>query len=83
MPFNGGMPAITAMPVPAALARSARAAAVLVGGCDGYPAGTTGEALGAREGCVVFAPHRPAEVARWAAPRSTLLVPHALVVVAP
>ena len=80
MPFKRWMPAITAAPV--VPARSARTAAVLVGGCDGYPAGTTGEVLGERDGCFVFAPDRPAEVARWAVPRSALLVPHALVVVA-
>jgi hypothetical protein len=80
MPFNRSMQAITADPV--ILARSPRTAAVLVGGCDGYPAGTTGEVVGDRDGCFVFAPDRPAEVARWAVPRSALLVPHALVVVA-
>lgn len=76
------MPAITAAPTALAPARPTRAAAVLTGGCDGYPAGTTGEVVGARDGCFVFAPDRPAEVARWAVPRSALLVPHALVVVA-
>ena len=56
--------------------------AILTNACDGYRAGTTGAVVGERDGCVVFAPDRPAEVARWAVPRAALLVPHALVVVA-
>ena len=62
---------------PSALAASA--AAILTGGCDGYRAGTTGQVQGRRQGCVVFTPDVPADVARWARPRSTLLVPPAFV----
>ena len=74
------MPALATRPVSAPL--RTRVAGVLVGGCDGYPAGTTGEVLGERDGCVVFAPDRPDRVARWAHPVPSLLVPPALVVVA-
>ena len=80
MPFNGGMPAVAAPPAPAA--PRTRLAAVLVGGCDGYAAGTIGEVLGARDGCVIFAPDRPQDVARWATARTSLLVPPALVLAA-
>lgn len=73
------MPALATRPAPTVAPR--RVAAVLVGGCDGYPAGTTGEVLGERDGCVVFAPFEPDRVARWAHPVPTLLVPPALVVV--
>ena len=52
-----------------------RVAAVLTAGCDGYPAGTTGEVLGHRQGCVEFAPDAHARVARWARPRTRMLVP--------
>jgi len=79
MPLNGGMPALASAPA-SAPART-RVAAVLVGGCDGYPAGTTGEVLGARDGCVIFAPDRPEDVARWATARRSLLVPPSLVLV--
>jgi hypothetical protein len=58
----------------------ARATAVLTNGCDGYAAGTTGIVLGERDGCVVFAPHHPERVARWAQPRGALLVPPSFVV---
>jgi hypothetical protein len=57
-----------------------RVAAVLAAGCDGYPAGTTGAVIGERDGCVVFAPDAPETVARWARPRTSLLVPPAFVV---
>jgi hypothetical protein len=57
-----------------------RVAAVLTGGCDGYAAGTTGEVVGTRDGCVVFAPDAPETVARWARPRTSLLVPPAFIV---
>ena len=52
-----------------------RAAAVLTGGCDGYRAGTTGQVQGRRQGCFVFAPDAPEDVARWARPRTSVLVP--------
>ena len=74
------MPAL-AIPIAPAPVRT-RVAAVLVGGCDGYAAGTTGEVLGERDGCIVFAPDSPEHVARWAHPVPTVLVPPALVVVA-
>ena len=71
---------ITSAPaVPAAAPQTRRHTAVLTAGCDGYAAGTTGVVLGHREGCVVFAPDRPAEVARWATPRSEVLVPAQMV----
>ena len=53
--------------------------AVLVMACDGYPKGTTGAVVGIRQGCVEFAPHDPAAVARWATPRRSLLVPQSFV----
>lgn len=56
------------------------ATAVLTSGVDGYPAGTHGRVAGTRQGCLVFIPERPERVARWARPRTTLLVPPALVV---
>jgi hypothetical protein len=56
-----------------------RGAAVLTGGCDGYPAGTTGAVAGERDGCLVFRPDEPWRVARWATPRSELVVPPGLV----
>jgi hypothetical protein len=56
-----------------------RGTAVLAGGCDGYPAGTTGAVVGVRDGCLVFRPDEPWRVARWATPRSELVVPPALV----
>jgi hypothetical protein len=59
----------------------AYAAARLTGGCEGYPAGTTGLIAGAAQGCLVFAPDEPGRVARWARPRATLLVPAALVAI--
>ena len=57
------------------------ATAVLKGGCEGYPPGTTGLIAGASQGCLVFAPDEPGRVARWARPRVTLLVPVALVAI--
>ena len=63
-------------------ALAAPATAVLVSGCDGYPAGTTGTVLDERGGCLVFAPHHPERVASWARPVHELLVPPALLVVA-
>jgi hypothetical protein len=70
----------TAPTAPILSPRAGRVAAVLTGGCDGYAAGTTGEILGRRDGCLVFAPDRPEEVARWARPRPSLLVPPSFVV---
>jgi hypothetical protein len=69
------MATLETMPTPAQLA----AAAILTGGCDGYRAGTTGQVHGRRQGCVVFLPDEPEDVARWARPRSSLLVPPAFV----
>ena len=57
-----------------------RGTAVLTGGVDGYPAGTHGRVTGTRQGCLVFIPETQARVARWARPRTSLLVPPALVV---
>ena len=74
------MPALAAPPAPAPTRH--RVAAVLVGGCDGYPAGTTGEVLGHHDGCVLFAPDSPEHVARWSHAVPSVLVPPALVVVA-
>jgi hypothetical protein len=54
-------------------------AAVLRGACDGYRVGTTGTLEGSRQGCVVFVPDEPAGVARWARPRSSMLVPPAFI----
>ena len=65
-----------AAPLPASTAT-----AVLTSGVDGYPAGTHGRVAGSRQGCLVFIPEAPARVARWARPRTSLLVPPALVVV--
>jgi hypothetical protein len=53
--------------------------AILTSSCDGYAAGTTGAVVGARDGCVVFAPDAPEQVARWARPRPALLVPPSFV----
>jgi hypothetical protein len=61
-------------------AAASRATAVLTSGVDGYPKGTHGRVAGAHQGCVVFIPEEPASVARWARPRTSLLVPPALVV---
>ena len=75
---------VTTAPVPAttrAAAVPSRSCAVLTASCDGYPAGTTGEVLGAREGCVVFVPDSHVGLARWAVARRNLLVPPALLVV--
>jgi hypothetical protein len=66
-------------PAPASLPRPRRRVAVLTSGCDGYRAGTAGEVIGERDGCIVFAPDRPEDVARWARPRTSLLVPPALI----
>ncbi|MEA2295678.1 MAG: hypothetical protein QOE86_3317 [Solirubrobacteraceae bacterium] len=54
--------------------------AVLTSGVDGYPAGTHGHVAGRRQGCLVFIPDAPVRVARWARPRTSLLVPPALVI---
>jgi hypothetical protein len=70
---------IVAAPVPAPPVPSADPAAVLVRGCDGYPAGTTGRVTGRHQGCLVFTPDVAQGVARWARPRSSLLVPPSLV----
>ena len=59
--------------------RPARRAAVLTAGCDGYAAGATGAILGTHDGCLIFAPDKPDAVARWARPRTTLLVPPSFV----
>ena len=79
------MATLTLTPAPAAplLPRPQRRTAVLTAGCDGYRAGTTGEVVGSRDGCIVFAPDSPEQVARWARPRTTLLVPPAFVVSVP
>jgi hypothetical protein len=53
--------------------------AVLVMSCEGYGKGTTGTVTGRRQGCLVFTPHDPAAVARWASPRRELLVPPSFV----
>jgi hypothetical protein len=71
---------IVATPLPAPTMLSADPAAVLTRGCDGYPAGTTGRLTGRHQGCLVFTPDAPQDVARWARPRSSLLVPPALVI---
>ena len=75
------MPALAARPA-AASSLPTRTTAVLVSGCDGYPAGTTGAVRGERGGCVVFAPHHPERVAAWARPVHELVVPPALLVIA-
>lgn len=62
-------------------APAARICAVLAAGCDGYPAGVTGEVLGRREGCVVFVPDSHDRVARWAVLRRHLLVPPGLLAI--
>ena len=49
--------------------------AILRAACDGYAAGATGVIAGTHQGCIVFTPDDPAAVARWAQPRSSLLVP--------
>ena len=49
--------------------------AVLVMSCEGYGKGTTGVVTGRHQGCLVFTPDDSAAVARWATPRSALLVP--------
>lgn len=59
---------------------AAKATAVLTSGVDGYRAGTHGRVVGRRQGCLVFIPETPELVARWARPRTSLLVPPALVV---
>jgi hypothetical protein len=56
-----------------------RAPAVLTSPCDGYAAGTTGRIAGEHQGCLVFAPDEHAVVARWARPRTSLIVPAQLV----
>jgi hypothetical protein len=68
-----------AVPAPA-LVPDSSTTAVLASGCDGYPAGTTGRVSGHRQGCVVFTPDRPETVARWARPRTSMLVPPKFVV---
>lgn len=67
--------------LPQAPPAARRRSAVLTGGCDGYPAGTAGAIAGHRQGCAVFVPDHPEQVARWARPRTSLLVPHTLVAV--
>lgn len=54
-------------------------AAVLSHACDGYAKGTTGTVSGERQGCLVFTPDHPAVIARWATPRTTVLVPPSFV----
>lgn len=66
---------------PAAASQARRTSAVLTAGCDGYPCGTTGAVLGAREGCVVFVPDSHENIARWAVARRHLLVPSSLLVI--
>jgi hypothetical protein len=65
---------------PEAAPAVSRSTAVLTAGVDGYAAGTHGRVAGTRQGCLVFIPERPERVARWARPRTALLVPPALVV---
>ena len=67
-------------PQPVVAPATLTATAVLTSGVDGYPAGTHGRVVGRRQGCLVFVPEGPARVARWARPRTSLLVPSALVV---
>jgi hypothetical protein len=55
--------------------QSRGAAAVLVGACDGYARGTAGRITGRHQGCLVFTPDAPEQVASWARPRRRLLVP--------
>ena len=55
--------------------------AVLTSGCDGYLAGTTGTVRGFHQGCAIFVPDHPERVARWARPRTTVLVPPSLLAV--
>jgi hypothetical protein len=71
---------MTPAPAPEAATVTLLPAAVLTGGVDGYPAGSTGWVAGRRQGCVVFVPDAPEVVARWARPRTTLLVPPAMLV---
>lgn len=59
-----------------------RQGAVLARPCDGYPAGTTAEVLGFRQGCAVVRPDAAAPVAAWARPRRTLHVPVRLLITA-
>jgi hypothetical protein len=66
---------ILASPAPALTAPTTLSTAVLTGGCDGYAAGTTGRITGRRQGCLVFVPDAPEQVARWSRPRAELLVP--------
>ena len=74
---------VAARPIPVpVVAAPARRSAVLVSGCDGYRPGTTGEVTGVRQGCLVFRPDRPEQVARWARAQQEILVPPALAVVA-
>ena len=82
MPLYGLMATMLTHPTAeAAQARPAPGSAVLVSGCDGYPAGTIGRVVGRRQGCVVFAPSDHSRVARWTHARETLLVPPSLLVV--
>ena len=64
---------------PAAAPIAVEPSAVLVKGCDGYAAGTTGTVTGERQGCLVFVPDDSAACARWATPRRSLLVPPSFV----
>lgn len=51
------------------------ATAALTSGCDGYAAGSTGTVTGFKQGCMIFVPDCPENVARWARRRTSLLVP--------
>jgi hypothetical protein len=51
----------------------------VVAGCDGYAAGTTGTVVGHHQGCVVFVPVGPEDVARRAQPRTSLIAPESFV----
>jgi hypothetical protein len=73
------MATLESTPAEAPSALAASAAAILTGGCDGYRAGTPGRVAGRHQGCLVFAPDSPGDVARWARPRTKLLVPPAFV----
>jgi hypothetical protein len=55
--------------------------AVLRAACDGYAAGATGVIAGIHQGCLVFTPDKPEAVARWAQPRTSLIVPAGFVAV--
>jgi hypothetical protein len=73
------MTVVASRPETAAAPIPVEPSAVLVAPCDGYAAGTTGTVIGHHQGCAVFVPDRPNDVARWAQPRTSLLVPESFV----